>query len=117
MSRKNLVSHWSELNNKVAVPSVFLIETKDSPEPPDEKEQPLRLRFFLPSQFLPRVGVCKLQFTGIDSNKSIVASAGIVKQSIEARNRVGIGLSYRHARLYSLTELIFLESILGFLKN
>jgi hypothetical protein len=58
MRRKNLVSHWSELNNKVAVPSVFLIETKDSPEPPDEKEQPLR--FFLPSQFLPRVGVFKL---------------------------------------------------------
>jgi hypothetical protein len=29
-----------------------------------------------------------------------------VKQSIEARNRVGIGLSYRPARLHSLVELV-----------
>jgi hypothetical protein len=31
--------------------------------------------------------------------------AGIFKQSMEARNRVGIGLSYRPARLYRLAEL------------
>jgi hypothetical protein len=33
-------------------------------------------------------------------------SAGIVKQSVGARNRVGIGLSYRPARLHRLAELI-----------
>jgi hypothetical protein len=32
--------------------------------------------------------------------------AGIFKQSIGARNRVGIGLSYRSARLHSLAESI-----------
>jgi hypothetical protein len=105
-SRKILVFHWSELNNKVAVPSVFLIETKDSPEPPDEKEQPLT--FFLPSQFLPRVGVCKLKFTGIDSNESIpppyMVNAGMLKQSMGARNRVGIELLYRPASLHNRVQ-------------
>jgi hypothetical protein len=33
-------------------------------------------------------------------------SAGIFKQSMGARNRVGIGLSYRPARLHRLVELI-----------
>jgi hypothetical protein len=33
-------------------------------------------------------------------------SAGIFKQYMGARNRVGIGLSYRPARLYSLTKLV-----------
>ncbi len=32
--------------------------------------------------------------------------AGIFKQSIEARNRVEIGLSYRPARLHRLAELV-----------
>ncbi len=35
------------------------------------------------------------------------SSAGIFKQSMGARNRVGIGLSYRPARLNSLAELGF----------
>ncbi len=33
-------------------------------------------------------------------------SAGIFKQSMGARNRVGIGLSYRPAKLHSLAELV-----------
>ncbi len=33
-------------------------------------------------------------------------SAGIFKQSMWARNRVGIGLSYRPVRLHSLAELV-----------
>jgi hypothetical protein len=33
-------------------------------------------------------------------------SAGIFKQSMVARNRVGIGLSYRPARVHRLAELI-----------
>ncbi len=36
----------------------------------------------------------------------ILYSAGISKQSKGARNRVGIGLSYRLARLHRLAELI-----------
>jgi hypothetical protein len=44
-------------------------------------------------------------------------SAGIFKQSMGARNRVGIGLSYWPARLHSLVELVSLESILGLLKS
>ncbi len=34
-----------------------------------------------------------------------VVCAGIFKQSMGARNRVGIGLSYRPARLHLLTEM------------
>ncbi len=34
-----------------------------------------------------------------------------------ARNRVGIGLSYRPARLHRLAEIYSLESILGLLKS
>ncbi len=36
----------------------------------------------------------------------LVIWAGILKQSIGARNRVGIGLSYRSARLHRLAEFI-----------
>ncbi len=36
----------------------------------------------------------------------IASSAGIFKQSMGARNRVGIRLSYRPARLHSLAELV-----------
>jgi hypothetical protein len=34
----------------------------------------------------------------------ILVSAGIFQQSMEARNRVGIGLSYQPARLHRLAE-------------
>ena len=40
-------------------------------------------------------------------------SAGIVNQSVGARNRVGIGLSYRPARPHRLAELIPLNRFLG----
>ena len=43
-------------------------------------------------------------------------SAGIFKQSMGARNRVGIGLSYRPAKLHSLAELVPWNRFLGFLK-
>jgi hypothetical protein len=36
---------------------------------------------------------------------------------MEVRNRVGIGMSYRPARLHRLAELVTLESILGLLKS
>ncbi len=39
-----------------------------------------------------------------------------VKKSMGARNRVGIGLSYRPARLHSLAELIPWNRFLGSLK-
>jgi hypothetical protein len=42
--------------------------------------------------------------------------AGIFKQSLGARNRVGIGLSYRYARLHSLAELVPWNRFLGFFK-
>ncbi len=41
---------------------------------------------------------------------------GIFKQSMGARNRVGIGLSYRPARLHRLAELIPWNRLLGSLK-
>jgi hypothetical protein len=40
----------------------------------------------------------------------------IRKQSMGARNRVGIGLSYRPARLHSLAELVLWNRFLGSLK-
>ncbi len=43
-------------------------------------------------------------------------SAGICKQSMGARNREGIGLSYRTARLYSQPELVPWNRFLGSLK-
>ncbi len=46
----------------------------------------------------------------------ILISAGIFKQSIGARNRVGIGMSYRSARLHSLAELVPWNRFLGSLK-
>jgi hypothetical protein len=48
--------------------------------------------------------------------ESKVAGAGIFKQSLGARNRVGIGLSYRPAMLHS-GGIDTLESILGLLKS
>jgi hypothetical protein len=40
----------------------------------------------------------------------------ISKQSMGARNRVGIGLSYRPAKLHSLAELVPWNRFLGSLK-
>ncbi len=61
--------------------------------------------FFKPNMItsIVRDGIFKLvRNPGIDSKESIppahVACAGIFKQSMGARNRVGIGLSYRPAR-------------------
>ncbi len=48
---------------------------------------------------------------------SIELSAGILEQSVEARNRVGTGLSYRPVRLQRLAVFDSLESILGLLKS
>jgi hypothetical protein len=45
-----------------------------------------------------------------------VASAGIFKQSMGARNRVGIGLSYQPARLHSVAELVSWNRFLSSLK-
>jgi hypothetical protein len=39
-------------------------------------------------------------------NLYINSGTGIFQQSVGARNRVGIGLSYRPARLHSLAELV-----------
>ncbi len=47
---------------------------------------------------------------------SIGTSAGIFKQSMGARNRGGIGLSYRPTRLHSLAELVSWNRFLGSLK-
>jgi hypothetical protein len=51
------------------------------------------------------------------SNISIANGAGIFKQSQRARSFVGIGLSFRPARLHRLEELFFVESIPGPLKS
>jgi hypothetical protein len=51
---------------------------------------------------------------------TVAESAVIFSQSMGARNREGIGLSYRPARQHSLAELVpstSLESILGLLKS
>ncbi len=45
-----------------------------------------------------------------------LTSAGIFKQSMGTGNRVGIGLSYRPARLHSLGELVPWNQFLGSLK-
>jgi hypothetical protein len=45
-----------------------------------------------------------------------ICCAGIFKQSMGARNRVGIGLPYRPARLHSLAELVPWSRFLGSLK-
>jgi hypothetical protein len=45
--------------------------------------------------------------------KQNVIDAGILKQSMGARNRVGIGFPYRPARLHRLAELIPWNRFLG----
>jgi hypothetical protein len=46
---------------------------------------------------------------------SNLTSAGILKQSMWARNRVGTGLQYRPDRLHRLADLIPCHRFLGFL--
>ncbi len=46
----------------------------------------------------------------------LCSSAGILEQSMEARNREGIGLSYPSARLHRLVESIHWNRFLGSLK-
>jgi hypothetical protein len=41
------------------------------------------------------------------------SNAGIIEQSMGARNQVGIGLSYRPARLHRLAESIPWNGLLG----
>jgi hypothetical protein len=48
--------------------------------------------------------------------QAYVASAVMVKQSVGARNRVGIGFSCRPTRLHRLDELIPWNRFLGSLK-
>jgi hypothetical protein len=45
------------------------------------------------------------------------ASAGIFKQPLGARNRVGVGLSYRLARLHRAGGIDSMESIPGLFKS
>jgi hypothetical protein len=47
---------------------------------------------------------------------SLSLGAGIFKQSVGARNRLGIGLSYRPSRLHRMVELIPWNLFLGSLK-
>jgi hypothetical protein len=73
----------------------------------------------------PEARICKrLRSPGIGSKESIppayvawragtTTRAGIFKQSVEARNRVEIGLSYRPARLHRLAESITWNGFLG----
>jgi hypothetical protein len=46
-------------------------------------------------------------------NSVLINRAGIFQQSIGARNRVGIGLSYRPARIHKLAELVPWNGVLG----
>ncbi len=62
---------------------------------------------------------CSQRHTGILNQKptasllSLNFRAGIFKQSMGARNRVGIGLSYLPARLHRLAEFIHWNRFLG----
>jgi hypothetical protein len=46
-----------------------------------------------------------------------LTSAGILEQSMGARNQVGIGLSYQPARLHKLAKSISWNQFLGSFKN
>jgi hypothetical protein len=48
-----------------------------------------------------------------DRVRTATSSAGIFKQSMWARNRAGLGLSYRLARLHRLAELLPWNRFLG----
>jgi hypothetical protein len=52
----------------------------------------------------------------LDSGSNGDSGAGIFKQSMGARNRVGVELSYQPARLHSLGELVPLNRFLGSLE-
>jgi hypothetical protein len=73
------------------------------------------------------VGAFKPAFTERDQKQTMkiseesrqtgfIASAGIFEQSMGARDRIGIGLSYRLARLHSLAELLPWNRFMGSLK-
>ncbi len=67
------------------------------------------------------IGFTKIRFTSLSETvagkfNDNSSCAGIFKQSMEARNRVGIGLSYRPARLHRLAELIPWNRFRGSLK-
>jgi hypothetical protein len=49
--------------------------------------------------------------------KMYICCAGIFKQCVGTRNRVGIGLSYRPARLHRFAELIPWHRLLGSFKS
>ncbi len=49
----------------------------------------------------------------LETGKEREYRAGIFRQSMRARNRVGIGLSYRTARLHRLVEFIPWNRFLG----
>ncbi len=51
------------------------------------------------------------------NKEKLLNCAGILEQSMGARSRVGIGLSYQPARLHRLAESIPLESVPGLLKR
>ncbi len=69
----------------------------------------------------PRIGkngmvrTVKQEVQDENGNSKQASRAGIFKKSMGARHRVGIGLSYRPARLHGLAELMpwnrFLSSI------
>ncbi len=65
-----------------------------------------------------RLSDCYITLHGFRSNhqKISLASAGIFKQSMGARNRLGIGLSQRPARLHSLAQLVPWNRFIGSLK-
>ncbi len=70
---------------------------------PEEYARKLHVGLFLTSQNMPSV-------RGMSPE---VNRAGIFKQSMGARNRVGIELSYRPARLHRLAEFIPWNRFLG----
>jgi hypothetical protein len=54
---------------------------------------------------------CRKAATTMSTISNLAYSAGILEQSMGTRNRVGIGLSYRTARLHRLAEsTVFLGS-------
>jgi hypothetical protein len=54
-----------------------------------------------------------LQCCGSGSHTALLFSDGIFKQSLGARNQVGIGLSYQPARRHSLVEFVPWNRFLG----
>jgi hypothetical protein len=62
--------------------------------------------------------MCPTVLENLDTLKASqnVSSACIFKESVGARNRVGIGLSYRPARLHRLAEFVPWNRFLGVIK-